>query len=234
MVVEREEYIQKIVKERRITEARARAILEVCEKYDIEPIGNALIKSAEDLEAIAIMCKERYIDLSQNRGYLRRNAAETAAIFKLCDDYKIYPEQLLFYMSVEDLAETLKYIKTNFGVQYLKSNIIYKGVNSLRQSMPYLKKLGLLRCVENSVAVLDLTEEQIRERTALVDYYELPRHKVCRYSKSDKLNGLYLLTEAKFQKHLEDHSISQNLVKNLARQKLEKEQAYEQSLELGK
>ena len=63
MVVEREEYIQKIVKERRIPEARARAILEVCEKYDIEPIGIALIKSAEDLEAIAIMCKERYIEI---------------------------------------------------------------------------------------------------------------------------------------------------------------------------
>ena len=207
--MDREEYVKRVAKAKKVPVENVYQIIDICEKYGVEPIGNVFLRTPQDVDDIIKMCKERYIDPDINRGYFRRTARDAKDIFDLCEKWKIIPEQMLFEYYADELEETIKYINDNFGRKYLKPNIIVKGKEVLEKSMPCMAKIGLLPAAIRDASVLALSDNEILERTAIVDYLGLRRAKICRDSKEVRLNGIYLLTQKKYQEFIEENGFSQ-------------------------
>ena len=141
----------------------------------------------------------------------RRNADSVEKIIELCQENLIPVEPTLFYKDEIELRETINYIKNNYGARYLKTHILTKDLDTIKQSMPFLKQLGLLPCVISRSTVLELTPDEILDRTAMVVYLGKPVHHICRYSKEDKLNPIYELSKKKYEEKIDEYGISEKV-----------------------
>ncbi len=206
--MDKEAYIKQIKKTYKWKEERVRGVYEVCEKYGVEPYGDVFLRTPEDVEAIILMLRARGYNPDTMKMCFRRTAKDVDAILKICDKFNIIVEPILFDKHVEDILEAVRYVGVNFGRKYLRSSILIKDLENLKVSMPALKKFGLLKYLGRDTGVLDLTEEEIKERTAIIMYLGEPIHKIWRYSKEDSLNQIYSLKRKTYEDFIVKNSIS--------------------------
>ena len=211
--MEKEEYIKQLAKTYKWKEERIRGVYEVCEKYGVEPYGNIFLRTPQDAEAIILMLKNRGVNADCMKMAFRRTAEDVDLILKICDKFNITVESSLFYKYPNELLEAIRYVGVNFGRKYLKASIITKDLDNLKRSMPALKKFGLLKYLGRETGVLDLTEEEIKERTAIIMYVGAPIHKRWRYSREDTLNHIYSLSKERYEEYIEENLISEKVRK---------------------
>ena len=207
--------IAEIATSRNLDIEKVQKIVEVCERCGVEPVGNVFLRKPEDVEKIILMCGERGYDVETLRTCFRRNARDVEKIFELCDKYRMFPESALFRRKPGELKESIDYVEGNFGRRFVKPLVISKEVTVLRESMPYINKLGgylnkpdLLSVAINEAKVLELTENEIRERTAILQYIGIPVYGYKEKSRQEKLSSIYTLSKEKYEEFLEDNGIT--------------------------
>jgi len=211
--MDKELYIKSMAKNYKKDESKIRSVYEVCERYGIEPYGNVFMRTAEDVERIILMLKGISLKPEMIKMAFRQNADSVEKIINICKENLIPVEPTLFYKDDVELKKIVEYVKKNFGSRYLKTHILTKDLDTIKQSMPFLQRLGLLPCVINRSTVLELTPDEIIDRTAIIKYLGKPIHRLGRYSKEDKLNPIYELSRKKYEDMLEENRISERVRK---------------------
>ena len=161
----------------------------------------------------------------------RKTAKEFEEIIEICEKHHIFIEPIIFYSKPKDLEKTIEYV-SNFSTLYLKPTLLVKDLEKLQRSMPYMKKLGLLKYAVKDPGVLELSVEEIRERTAALLCAEYPIHQFKRYSQEDRLSSVYTLSKKSFEKFLIDNSISAFSMQLKKDWILEKERQIEEQIKI--
>ena len=141
-------------------------IVKVCKEKGIEPKGTVFSKSAEEIEKIVKVCKENGIELTG--AVFSKSAEEIEEIVKVCKENKIEITGSIFQRSLKQLRENIDYIRDNYGDEYLKTLIVTKNIKNLKTVMPYLQRKCLLDILQNNSTILSLTLDEIRERESFL------------------------------------------------------------------
>ena len=107
-----------------------------------------------------------------------------------------------FLKKSKDLNETINYLKTNYGDEYLKPLLIVISTKKIKEIFPYLDSLGVLPIVINSASILTLSLDEIKERKEVLDY--LGEHIVT----GKRYNSIFGLSKKNYQKKLESLNIN--------------------------
>ena len=107
----------------------------------------------------------------------------------------------IFQKKAKDLNETIQYLRTNWGNEYLKPLIIIISPKKIGQVFPYLDSLGVLPIVINSASILTLTLDEIKERKELLDYLGEPM------VVKNKFHKILGMSRKNYQKKLEELNI---------------------------
>ena len=140
-------------------------IIEVCQANNIEPSGTVFSKPAEEIGKIIEICRANNIELSGS----------------------------VFLKKSKDLIDSIEYIKSKYGQEYLKVLIINKNVKYLMQVFPYLQELNVLEVVINSTSILTLKLEEIQERKSILDIQGLSM-----VDERGKFNSIFGLNRKKY------------------------------------
>ena len=119
----------------------------------------------------------------------------------MCKENGIEITGSIFVKSVKSLEENISYVKENFGEEYLTVGVLTKSNKNLRQTLPYLKKLGVLETVKTSPTILLLRLDEIQERIEFMKKIGEPIVK----SDGKKFNSILLLPRRKYTKRLREY-----------------------------
>jgi len=120
--------IKKVVRGYDIPKEKAEAVLETCLRLGIEPIGNVFLRKPEDIEQMYNLFQEKRLNINNYRTCFRRTFSDVKEIFEICEQNHIQIEAIIFGLYPNELKETVKYIKENFGQRYLKNHIVIKNL----------------------------------------------------------------------------------------------------------
>lgn len=209
------EEIKKIAISRDLEADKVQKIIDICERYGVRPVGNVFLRKPEDVEKIILLCYKKGYDVEALKTCFRRNARDVEKIFEICDEYGMFPESALFRRKLAELKESIDYVESNFGQRFVKPLVISKEASVLRNSMPYIDNLGgylnkpeLLLIAINEAKVLELTENELRERTAILNYLGIPIYSFKEKSKLEKLSSVYTLSKGKYEEFLEYNGVT--------------------------
>lgn len=212
--------IMKLAKQHEISMQRVCEVADMCEKYGVSPTGNVYKRKPEDIEKIVLLCKARHINPQDNRLVFSKPPEEVEKIMNLCDEFNIPIEAHLFRCNYEDLRHSAIFVKMFFGQKYLTPSIITRKVETLRESMPLVKKLGLLPYTKYDASIFDLSKEEIMERTGVLLYLSIPLHKINRELREDRVNRVYTLSKESFENYCDENRLS-NGIREMQRQRVE-------------
>ena len=133
--MDKELYIKSMAKNYKKDESKIRSVYEVCERYGIEPYGNVFMRTAEDVERIILMLKGISLKPEMIKMAFRQNADSVEKIINICKENLIPVEPTLFYKDDVELKETVEYVKKNFGSRYLKTHILTKDLDTIKQEL---------------------------------------------------------------------------------------------------
>lgn len=175
--------IRYIAKTKGLPKEKIKRIIEECEKYGIPTKGYVFRREPEEIAQIVELCKDYNLDYNKNDAIFNQTPADAKIIIKLC------------------IINRLR----------INNKFFEKNAEQLTQSIPVLKDLGIVRFVQNTPSVLNLTAEQIWQRCGALYYLNVPLHKIGRYSQDDKLHMVFTYSEEKFHEFLEKHSIANHI-----------------------
>jgi len=204
--------IDEVIQAYNLPKARVEAVLETCLRLGVEPIGNVFLRKAEDVEKMVELFNSKNLNINNYRTVFRKTYADVKEIFDICDENNIIIEPSLFRLYPEELKENVAFVKP-FGIRYLKSHILTKKLANLQESMPLLKKMGVLKCASYESTILGLSKNEIIERTAMLLCLEKPMHKVQRYSQEDRFDKIFSLSKEGLEKYVIENSINERILK---------------------
>lgn len=105
-------------------------------------------RKAAEIEKIIEICKKNGIELINEEGKV------SLSVFKL---------------SPKKLEEAIRYIKKEYGTDYLIVPIISKGKNYLEKVLPYLKGLGVLEIIKTSTGIFANSFEEIKNKVSFLE-----------------------------------------------------------------
>lgn len=218
--------IEKIAKAREISIERVEGVIAVCNKYEVEITGNIFNRTPEDAEKIILICREHNLDVDSMKTIFRRVPKEVEDIIRICEENNIPVEPIIFYSRPNQLKNTISFV-SRYGRQYLKPPLLAKDLDKLKESMPYMARIGLLKYSISDPSVLELSEEEIRERTAIIMYLGYKPHSYKKNSQEDKLSRIYTYPPEKYNAFLEENSISEKVRKYQTEKLRDLEQSFE-------
>ena len=184
----------------RKTADEIKKIIEVCNQNNIEITGTVFQKTADEIKKIIEVCNQNNIEITGSVFY--KTADEIQKIVEICGQNNIGITGTVFVKKSKDLTSTIKYLKSNYGNEYLKPLLIVISPKKLEQVFPYLESLGVLPTVINSASILTLSLDEIKERKELLDYLGEPMVVGNRY------NSIFGLSRKNYQKKLDELNIN--------------------------
>ena len=174
-------------------------IVEVCKENKIPITGSVFSRTAEEIEKIVEVCKENKIPITGSVFF--KTAKEIEKIVEVCKENKIQIIGSIFLKSAKQLEENIEYIRDNFGEEYLTPGVLSKSNENLKQTLPYLKELGVLGMVKISPTILTLKLSEIQERIGFIQKIGEPIVK----SDGSGFNSILTWTRKKYAKRVKEY-----------------------------
>ena len=142
-------------------------IIKTCKKHNVPLFANVFKRTSDEVEKICFLCKVHNIPVSGS--VFLYEYKEFKKKLDLCLDNKIDITSSVFTKKAIKLEDTIKFLKEFYGDQYLKSLIIIRDKNYLKDVFAYLDSLGFLPVVINSASILSLTLNEIKDRKEYIE-----------------------------------------------------------------
>ena len=146
-------------------------IVEVCEKegIDYRESATVFLRQPKEIGEIVKICKEYGIDYGDGGSAFSKKPDVLKEVIEACVEVGIEPVGVALCSKPERIRENAKYIRENYGQEYVTRMIISQNPERLREVLPYLDEFGyLVGLLNGSAGILSLSLNEIKEREKVV------------------------------------------------------------------
>ena len=151
--------------------AAIKSVVETCEELGIDCTkgGTIFLRWPDELREIASVCEEYGIEYKSGGAAFGKKPGDLRETAKACVECGVEPVGLILSTKGEDIRENARFIKENYGDEYLERMILAQNPARLKTVLPYLEECGCLESLlVGSCGILTLTQQEIEERMEVV------------------------------------------------------------------
>ncbi|MBQ9018740.1 MAG: hypothetical protein IJ097_00310 [Bacilli bacterium] len=164
----------------------------VCRKLGIPAEGEVFKREPEEIKSISKIY-DKLLNTNPNNNSFSTTPEEVEKIIELLLDKNIEITDVVFRKKEKELRETIEYIETNYGKEYLLPQAIIRDKNYIDSVFSYLKGRNSLEIIKTTPSILKLSLQEIIERSIYLKQINDD------FIKDGKFNPIFSLSKKKYQ-----------------------------------